>query len=746
MDTLKRFLAICLCLCMLIPIAGCGGNEGGAGDDSRTAGDDFVYTAEFKELAKSSVGTIALRGSQLYYLEWGDENSSVIKHLDMDTLAGEEIPFPLGEQESINCMQVSEDKSLLLLLSVWDESNQSQSFFLVKTDASGTETMRQDVTQLLTGGGSEGGDSIFGYPESMQTDAAGNIYILVSGMEEKVIVLDSQGGRLFELTNSTWVQGMCQDGDGRVFLLTQDDSAGQNTYMLQFIDPQAKNFGESLKGIPGGNGGMSCAADNEGGILVSSGNSLYRYDLEAKTCEPILNWLNSDVNPDQLRAFAQLEDGRIFVLTSDYMQEEPTLEAVYLTKTPASEVKQKTILTYATLYLGYDERSEIIHFNKTSDTWRIEVKEYGAIDYGNEEYKDGLAQLNSDIVSGNPPDLINLNGLNVDNYIAKGILADLYPLMEQDASLRKEDFVTNALRIYERDGKLYGLCPSFMVRTLAGKAEDVGGRDGWTLAELQSLLASKPAGTELIEYASREGILSILVSMGLDSYVDWTAGSCSFDSEDFLSLLEFAGRFPSQDTLNYNDAEETYAKLKEGKLLLQENVVSSVMDYLYQDAMFDGKMACVGFPTADGSAGSYLTGRQAVGIAEKSANKEGAWMFLSMLLGEEYQDTFDMDGLALRTSSLEKQYAKAMEKDENSMGAVMISGGDFTYEVKAATQEQIDALRRLVDTARPGKNTDTEILNIIIEEAGPYFAGQKTAQEAADIIQSRVQIYISENQ
>ena len=734
MNTLKRFLAMCLCLCMLMPIAGCGSKDSGAAGSGAAAADGFVYTAEFKELT-GSIGNVGTAGSRLYYLDWSGGENSVIKCLDMNTLTSEEIPFALQEQESVSSIQALEDGSLALLLSIWSENDQR--FLLVKLDAAGTENLRQDITQLVNGGGS--GDMMSGYPQSMQIDADGNIYILVSGMEEKVLVLDAQGSQLFEVASQGWSHGMCRSGDGRVFLLSYDDSA--SGYVLQYIDPKAKGFGESLKGIPDANGNVLCSAAGEKEIWISCGNSLYRYDLEAKTCEQILNWINSDVNSDQLQALGQLEDGRIFALTSDYTQTGQTLEAVYLTKTPASEVKQKTVITYATMYLDYNVRAQLIRFNKTNDTWRIEVKEYG-----NGNYEDGLAQLNSDIVSGNPPDLINLSNMNVENYISKGILADLYPLMEQDSTLKKEDFVENALRIYEQDGKLYGICPTFTVMSLAGKAEDVGGRDGWTVADVQSLLASKPAGTELIEYASREGILSILVSMGLDSYVDWAAGSCSFNSEEFLALLEFASQFPAQETVTYEDSEGTYEKIKEGKLLLDEISVYSIQDYLYHDAVFEGQMACIGFPTNDGSTGSYLNGTQSLGIAEKSPHKDGAWAFISTLLSEEYQDALDtMNGLALRASSLEKQYAKAMEQKEGDFGAI-ISSGDFTYEVKAATQEQIDALRHLIDTARPTKNTDTEIMNIITEEAGPYFAGQKTAQEAADIIQSRVQIYISENQ
>jgi len=40
---------------------------------------------------------------------------------------------------------------------------------------------------------------------------------------------------------------------------------------------------------------------------------------------------------------------------------------------------------------------------------------------------------------------------------------------------------------------------------------------------------------------------------------------------------------------------------------------------------------------------------------------------------------------------------------------------------------------------------DENLMNIIREEAAAYFEGQKSAEEVAKIIQSRVKIYVNEN-
>ncbi len=83
--------------------------------------------------------------------------------------------------------------------------------------------------------------------------------------------------------------------------------------------------------------------------------------------------------------------------------------------------------------------------------------------------------------------------------------------------------------------------------------------------------------------------------------------------------------------------------------------------------------------------------------------------------------------------------------EEKEVGSSVFSFDGFTYEVKAATQEQIDAIRQLIDNAEPLASYNTQILSFINEEAAAYFSGQKSAKDVADVIQNRVSIYLSEN-
>lgn len=73
---------------------------------------------------------------------------------------------------------------------------------------------------------------------------------------------------------------------------------------------------------------------------------------------------------------------------------------------------------------------------------------------------------------------------------------------------------------------------------------------------------------------------------------------------------------------------------------------------------------------------------------------------------------------------------------------------DYTVIVGSLKEEETDMIRSIVN--RIGKCTyndsvTKEISNIVIEEAETFFSGDKTAQEAAQVMQNRAKIYVSEN-
>ena len=70
--------------------------------------------------------------------------------------------------------------------------------------------------------------------------------------------------------------------------------------------------------------------------------------------------------------------------------------------------------------------------------------------------------------------------------------------------------------------------------------------------------------------------------------------------------------------------------------------------------------------------------------------------------------------------------------------------GDDYIEVFAAKQQDVDRILALINGVTTRYKYNTDIQNIINEEAESYFLGQKDYESVAKIIQSRINIYLSE--
>ena len=64
--------------------------------------------------------------------------------------------------------------------------------------------------------------------------------------------------------------------------------------------------------------------------------------------------------------------------------------------------------------------------------------------------------------------------------------------------------------------------------------------------------------------------------------------------------------------------------------------------------------------------------------------------------------------------------------------------------IYALTQEQADMVTDIINTTDKLYTEDTAVLDIVLEQAEAFFAGQKTAEEVAKLVQGKLSIYVNE--
>ena len=92
-----------------------------------------------------------------------------------------------------------------------------------------------------------------------------------------------------------------------------------------------------------------------------------------------------------------------------------------------------------------------------------------------------------------------------------------------------------------------------------------------------------------------------------------------------------------------------------------------------------------------------------------------------------------------------RSYATDENGEKEEYDLTLYQGGKLVA-VPPLSKEQVDELIAYVESVTTVPFEDEHVLNIINEELGSYFSGQKKAEDVAAVIQSRVQMYVLENQ
>lgn len=252
---------------------------------------------------------------------------------------------------------------------------------------------------------------------------------------------------------------------------------------------------------------------------------------------------------------------------------------------------------------------------------------------------------------------------------------------------------------------------------------------------------------------NKESALQLCMQFAGDTFIDYSTGKCNFEGSEFIQVLEFANRFEE-----VRDNEESLpTMIQSDKILLSQVSFGDVQEYQMYNLMFEDETTNIGFPTFDGSAGVYIMGNEMYGISAKSENKSGAWQFIESILTDYDEDR--IWSFPSNDTQLNKVFEEAMTPDYqyDEKGQIMkdeqgnplqypkTSWGydDWDVDIYAASQKEVDEIRAIIDMAKPMAQGDQMIYSMIAEDAAAYFEGQKSAQEVAKIIQSRVEIYVS---
>jgi len=779
----KKVIALGLTAALGLGLAACSGsgeNPGGNGDNDDIGGDigapggvgteqpgkENVYSFQELNLAGKNVNitNMAYQDGKLYLLTYngggsGEETveNSVFGYYkanaDGTDSSFTELALPEREQ-TYNWIDITLISGTGRIYAVENSGYENSSdpdnyiyedrYYLNCWDMDGS---LQWSTQLNTGG-----DGEWVYCSRLLDGGGDGVYAIMNGSGYEAVLYSPQGEEtsrkaldsgLFERSNMVF-----NGEDGKLMVVSYNEAYTSRS--LVSYDLESGQVGNQFELPFNVNYNISAGSGTE--LLLTNNMGLYTWNAGDAEPKMLMNIVNSDLPANEINKVVRIDDRHFVAVYNDLGSWEQ--KCAYFTYRDPDDIPDKKELTLGGTYIGSDIKAKVIEFNKASEQYRIMMKDYSVYNT-DEDWTAGQVRLNSDIISGQMPDIMLLGDMSsYGNYVSKGVLADIGSLLAADPELSKLEYLQNVWDAYSVNGKLYAVISSFGVRTMVAKKSLVGEPGSWTMADAEAVAATMPEGATVFGSMIRDSYIHYMMSYGGEDFIDVDTGKCNFNSQSFMDMLEYAKTLPREDSrddgVDYDYYENQY---RENRTLLYDLNISNLKDCMYQIKGYMGEeVSFVGFPTSDSNGSVLSAGNVFFALSAKSENMEGAWQFARQFLTPEYQTSEELYNMPVLKSAFLDKAQEATQRpywtDENGNREYY----DDTWTVNGETvilepftQEEVDRICQFIYTVDRTAYYNEEIINIIKEEAEAFFADQKSVQEVVDIIQSRAQIYVDEN-
>lgn len=477
-------------------------------------------------------------------------------------------------------------------------------------------------------------------------------------------------------------------------------------------------------------------------------DGIYGYIIRKKKSVKLLDYTASNMTELHTQKLMLLKDGEWIGMVYDEAADPKV--AVYHKVNPEVIANRKTVVV-GVFGIEEDTRKAVVQFNREHPEYQIEIRDYLEAD-------DPVLQMNTEIIAGKSPDILDVSYISLDQYIGKGLLENLTPYMERDPEISMRDLIPSVSETIAENHNIYFVAPSFNLYSLAARKEEVGEKEGWTLEEMKDVLKKKDKAVNVFYWNNKMNILYTLLEMNVSDFVDWSTGKCYFDSKEFKELLLLVDQMGTDEVSE--QSEELSAEsdaIQDGAVLFWEGCVDLAQLYLNRRT-FGEDVVYIGYPNEDRE-GSYFQFKHPFAIYSKSKEKEAAWEFVRIFMTKEYQGKMDLYGNSMPTRQdcfdLMVEANLATEAYTNEMGQDVVPGElwsmysliykDTLNEKNPLTKKEADELIALVGKTKRCVSYEDALMDIIQEEAELYFAGEKDLEDTVRIIENRAKTYVNEN-
>lgn len=787
----KRFLkSVCLGLFALFFLWGCG--ESPESSDSQPIGstdesisgqsgssalpEGYVLSARFEDAGGDTkmhhlMHPTHMVGSSLYYnfRTFDRKQNAIVANVYIQEMGKEPrlLDLPSEGSNLVRSIAVGEDGSLYLLYEKQGESENIEAYTLEKRDKDMQTVYSVDTTAGIKEAAADMEETSNIYVEFMEAGADGNLYGLIT--EGLVLCWDGTGTYQSSFTTpkdmtTAMVReklcfGLANAGSSGVYAywggtgelnrpcvllydlkkwLEMDEAERKDAAPLQV------DFSSAPESMSIDTSDLFVFSGYEDGLYLTDPNRLWQVSLADGSVEPLLTWQDFTLKSGYVTEIRRQEDGGFLLYAFDSLEQENywvTLEPV-----PADELPEKTELV---LGIADNNRTSkpslltkidqvILSYNRTHPYSHVTVQKYP---------ESSLTNLQLELINGKGPDILmeRESFFDMETLMSKGALEDLAPYLAGSGEISEEDILPGILKLITEDGRIPRIPLSFSAGIMILPKDRPQGI--MTPEEAARFLAQDEGEDEYVDMFMwpQTFLTQVLSGAEMDRYVDTENSSCSFDSEEFISLLEQTARLADMQMIM--DHRSRFEPFRSGRLSAIVDELGCMGDYLCIRASLSDVADITGYPNSGRELRYPAKLYDWLGINSASEHKEEAWGFVEFCLAYISRSDDVADRFAVTKDKFDRQ--TRFDGDDGSgslsyqvLGNFFLAPGYGIVDFGPATQEETDFLREIPEHLYLYENEN--LLRIISEEASAFYAGDISAREAAERIQNRASLVLAE--
>lgn len=583
--------------------------------------------------------------------------------------------------------------------------------------------------------------------------AGGTLYIME--LNGGIYEVDAKSGELTQVLKEAaeGVSGLLSFGN-RLVLLTGNGvrlaDAGAGSLL-----PEDKELDKAVGVIESGSDQpvypvMFAAGEKEEELYYVSHGGIFYHTLGGSTVEQLVNGELVSLGDSSVSfmELARFDDEHFMVFAIDSLGNSKCLSYAY--DAEASAVPEKQLNVYALEDSAILQQAISAYQKKNPDVFV--KKTIGMSEDDGVTAEDAIKTLNTEIMAGNGPDVLVLDGLPSDSYVEKGILADISGIVEE--ADKKDGLFTNITDACKKDGKVYQVPLRFSftaaevnegLKALAGEPEQVGEyvkslKDGKTpvLAQLPGEIflhafydaysASWKEENGISAEKLKSSLETVKALYDLDGYSEDERRSYGTVFSDSIYLGQIIYGTLQQGSISRVTGG---AKVSIGTLC----GVGNVMDIYGMETNKAGSFGLLGV----GGQNAFVP-FVSLGLTDAAKDSGIAQEFIKTALSADGQHQMT-NYFSINKKAYENECSSGKEY---SVGGSDGDGNEWGYEVKPLNEAQKKNLTEMIESLNTSMWNDRVVQELVIGEGLKYLHGEQSLEDAVSAITKKVQLYVSE--